>query len=407
MISSPIAASEPRTTRSTNRVRTPRVLRRVGVAALAVTLLAGAAAPATAAARPDRPELQAAIQSIVDQGFAGTQMRVRDQRGEWVGSAGVSKLGEPAKPATYGRFRVGSATKAFTATVALQLVAAGQVGLDTPAADYLPGYGLDRRITVRMLLQHTSGLFNFTGEFYPDRFEPGIPVTGEEWVDNRFHVYPPAELARFALAKPTRFEPGTGWSYANTNYVLIRLLIEKVTGHSYVDEVKRRILWPLKLWGTEAPELWSTEILGPHAHGYYRYEDASGQKQTVDVSRQNPSWLSNGGDMISTTQDLSTFLAALLGGKLLPAPLLAQMLTPYPTSGYGFGLTMMAMGPSCGGTLVAISGFINGYGQLTYSTLDGRKTLSASVTTGDKDVDLIPEGAKAVQKLLKAEFCTG
>ena len=189
------------------------------------------------AAGQDRPELQKAIEEIVDSGFVGVSLRVHDERGEWVGSAGVRELGGTAKPPTNGHVRIGSNTKTFTATLVLQLVAEGKIGLDTPAADYLPEFGLDRRITVRMLLQHTSGVFNFTGEVYDDgTFVPGIPVpygtTGKEWVDNRFHDLPAAGAGGLALSKPARFEPGTGWSYSNTNYVLARLLIEKVTGRS-------------------------------------------------------------------------------------------------------------------------------------------------------------------------------
>lgn len=136
--------------------------------------------------RQDRPELQKAIEEIVDSGFAGVQLRVNDERGEWVGSAGVRKLGESAKPPTDGRFRIGSTTKTFTATVVLQLVAEGKIGLDSPADDYLPGFGLDRRITVRMLLQHTSGLFNYTGEYYDDgTVAPGIPGRARStWTTN-------------------------------------------------------------------------------------------------------------------------------------------------------------------------------------------------------------------------------
>src|SRR5690349_630677 len=112
---------------------------------------------------PYRPDLQKAIEAFVDAGFAGLQMRVHDDQGEWVGSAGVRKLGETARPPTDGRFWAGSVAKTFTATAVLQLVADGKVGLDAPAADHLPGLGLDARITPRMLLQHTSGLFNYTG----------------------------------------------------------------------------------------------------------------------------------------------------------------------------------------------------------------------------------------------------
>ena len=174
----------------------------------------------------------------------------------------------------------------------LQLVAEGKIGLDTPAADYLPEFGLDRRITVRMLLQHTSGMFNFTGELYEDgTVVLGIPWQGKEWVDNRFKTYRPEELVRLALSKPARFEPGTGWSYSNTNYVLARLLIEKVTGRSFAEEMRRLILGPLGLSGTVVPDT-SPEIPEPHAHAYYRYEE-DGQQKTVDVTRQNPSWISS------------------------------------------------------------------------------------------------------------------
>ncbi|MCM3257907.1 beta-lactamase family protein [Paenibacillus lautus] len=102
----------------------------------------------------------------------------------------MSRLGEEAKPPTNGHFRIGSNIKTFTATVMLQLVAEGRIGLDEPAVDYLPEFGLDRRITVRMLLQHTSGVFNFTCEYYEDgTVMPGIPWQGQEWVDNRFKTY--------------------------------------------------------------------------------------------------------------------------------------------------------------------------------------------------------------------------
>jgi D-alanyl-D-alanine carboxypeptidase len=129
------------------------------------------------AAGQDRPDLQKAIEEIVDSGFTGITLRVRDERGEWVGSAGVAELDGAAKPPVDGHARIGSNTKTFTATLVLRLVAEGEIELDNPAADYLPEFGLDRRITVRMLLQHTSGLFNFTGEVYDDgSIVHGIPV---------------------------------------------------------------------------------------------------------------------------------------------------------------------------------------------------------------------------------------
>ncbi|GAA2597861.1 serine hydrolase domain-containing protein [Streptomyces roseoviolaceus] len=353
----------------------------------------------------DRPELQKAIEEMVESGFTGVTMRVHDERGEWVGSAGVRKRGENAKPPTNGHVRIGSNTKTFTATVVLQLVAEGTVGLDAPVADSLPGLGLDPKITVRMLLQHTSGVFNFTGEYYDDgTFTPGIPATtaGQEWVDNRFKTYRPEELVRLALSKPARFEPGTDWSYSNTNYVLARLLIEKVTGHSLAEEMQRLILGPLGLSDTVLPDT-SPEIPEPHTHAYYRYEDA-GRQKTVDVTRQNPSWISTGGDMISTTQDLHTFVSALMGGKLLPAPLLAEMCKPHPKVGYGLGVFVQDAGEN-GGTVITHNGGAAGHGALMYSTPDGSKTLTAALNyVDDAALSLAEAFQKATQRLVKEVF---
>ncbi|WP_246268189.1 serine hydrolase domain-containing protein [Nonomuraea typhae] len=358
-----------------------------------------------APAAQDRPEVQEAIQAFVDAGFAGVQVRVNDERGEWTGSAGVRKLGEAAKPSTEGHFRIGSATKTFTATLVLQLVADGTIGLDAPVDDYLPGYGLDRRITVRMLLQHTSGVFNFTGEYYEDgTFAPGIPGLGKEWVEeNESRTYRPEELVRLALSKPARFEPGTGWSYANTNYVLARLLIEKVTGRSYGEQLRLRIAGPLGLSGTVVPED-SPEIPEPHAHGYYRYQDGEEWK-TADTTRFNPTWISAAGDMISTTRDLQAFMSALLGGKLLPADLLAEMRKPDLTIGYGLGVFVEDIGD--GVTLIHHNGNFWGWAALMYGTPDGSKTLIASVTTGEAEFDLPALGAafeQAKQKLVQTVF---
>ncbi|MEV4158838.1 serine hydrolase domain-containing protein [Nonomuraea dietziae] len=353
----------------------------------------------------DRPELQKAIEEIVDSGFVGMTLRVHDERGEWVGSAGLRELGESAKPPIDGHVRIGSVTKTFTATLVLQLVAEGKVELDTPADDYLPEFGLDRQITVRMLLQHTSGVFNFTGEVYEDgTVAPGITWSGQEWVDSRFKVYRPEELVGLALSKPARFEPGTDWSYSNTNYVLARLLIEKVTGRTYAEELQRLILGPLGLSGTVAPTS-QTEIPEPHAHAYYRYEE-SGQEKTADVTRQNPSWISSGGDMISTTQDLQTFISALVGGKLLPAPLLAEMCTPEPKVGYGLGVFVQDTG--CGGTLITHNGGHGGHAGLMYSTPDGSKTLTASLNYVDDAALSMGEAfQKATQRLVNEVFCGG
>lgn len=340
--------------------------------------------PATA---PDRPELREAIESFVEYGFAGVQLRVHDERGHWAGSAGVSELGGSAAPPIDGHFRIGSVTKTFTAALMLLLVAEGRIGLDSPVAGHLPEFGLDPRITVRMLLQHTSGLFSFTGEIYPDgrAVAGGVPGVGKEWVDNRDRTYRPEELVRMALSQPARFEPGAGWSYSNTNYVLARLLIEQVTGRPYPEEMRRRVLSPLGLTGTVVPEA-APELPEPHAHGYYPYEEGD-RWEVADTTRFNPSWISAAGDMISTTQDLHTFFSALMGGRLLPAPLLAEMCTPDPVMGYGLGVFVERT--DGGGTIVQHNGGFWGWATLMYATPDGGRTMTGSLTFGDAKVDWV------------------
>ncbi|MEV4221773.1 serine hydrolase domain-containing protein [Nonomuraea sp. NPDC049725] len=401
------------------------VFRPMAVTTLAVGLLAGAIAPPAVApgaaaasssavvsnnAGQDRPELRQAIQAFVDAGFLGVQVRVRDERGEWTGSAGRRKLGASAKPPANGHTWVGSVTKTFVATVVLQLVAEGELGLDSPVDGYLPEFGLDRRITVRMLLQHTSGLFNYTGDLAPDgSWVPGLPATGKEWLDNRFRSYQPEELVRFALSKPVKFAPGADWSYSNTNYTLAMLLIEKVTGRSFDAELKRRVVRPLGLTGTVVPGD-RTRLPGPYAHGYFRYQDA-GQWKVADVSRQNNTLLAGAGDMISTTEDLQTFFSALNGGKLLPAGLLTEMREPHAKSDplygrYGLGVFVKDLGPGCG-TVVNHNGSPPaGYAALMYSSPDGGRTVTAALTAGDAELDMAAY-PKLLDGLVKAALCDG
>ncbi len=169
-----------------------RISRRVAVTALATALVATALVATTAttpvAAGPDRPELRAAMRAFLDIGVAGMQLRVHDRRGEWVGSAGVRELGGTAKPSVHGRFRIGSNTKTIVATVVLQLVAEGRIGLDSPVHRHLPEFGLDRRITVRMLLNHTSG---FEGDIFTDT---GV---GDDCVEKFLGVLGEATKPRF------------------------------------------------------------------------------------------------------------------------------------------------------------------------------------------------------------------
>jgi D-alanyl-D-alanine carboxypeptidase len=349
--------------------------------ALAITLTGG-----TAQAAPGRDELRQAMADLTAVGAAGVQVRVHDEKGDWAGSAGVRVL-HGGKVPTNGRFRIGSITKTFVSTVVLQLVDEGELALDDPAARYLPEYGLDPRITVRMLLQHTSGLFNYTGEPNPDgTTDFGIPLYGNDFAENRFRTYDPDELVAVAMAKPARFEPGASWSYSNTNYILAGQLVERLTGTSYGTQVRQRILRPLGLRETVVPGT-RKDIPGPHAHGYYAYRDG-GEQRVLDVSRINPTWAGSAGEIISTTRDLDRFITALFGGELLPEDLLAEMreaLPIGPAGGYGLGLESLDAGPECGGVYEGHTGGMHGYQSFLFS--NGDKRLEVSVTLGAIDSD--------------------
>jgi D-alanyl-D-alanine carboxypeptidase len=383
-----------------------RGIRRVGGVVVGAVLAAGLAV-APASAEPDRAALQHAMDELTSLGAAGIQLRVHDAQGDWVGSSGVRTIEHGGTVPTDGRFRVGSITKTFVSTVVLQLVDEGALTLEDPIGQYIPEFGIDSRITVRMLLQHTSGLFNYTGEPNPDgSVEAGIPVSGQEFVDNRYLTYAPSDLVEVALAKPPRFEPGTQWSYSNTNYVLLGMLIEKLTGNSYADEITDRIIRPLHLRHTYLPGT-RTGIPGPHAHGYLTYPH-DGAMRTVDITRENPSWASSAGEIIATTADLDRFLGALFDGKLLPADLLAEMRTLHPQSGYGLGLQSLDAGPDCGGVYEGHTGGVQGYQSFLFRNDDGSTAFAASVTTGSVDVtdpEAVEKLSAAMNKILEIVTC--
>lgn len=389
-------------------------IRGLGGALLAGALTVGLAGVPASATPPDRTdtdraELRAAMAELTEVGMAGIQLRLHDEQGDWTGSAGRRELRGGTVP-TNGKFRVGSITKTFIATVLLQLVDEGRLALDDPAGRYLPEYGLDQRITVRMLLQHTSGLFNYTGEGNPDgTVEPGIPLQGEEFRKNQYRTYSPRELVGVALARPARFEPGTSWSYSNTNFVLAGQLIERLTGRSYAAQVEKRILKPLRLRETSFPGR-NPRLPGPHAHGYYTYWHDD-DFRLIDVTTVNPTWAGAAGEMISTTKDLDRFIVALLGGELLPADLLAQMREAVPvgpTEGYGLGLATQDVGQDCGGVYEGHTGGMHGYQSYLFS--NGRTRFTISLTVGTADIT-DPATAErlgvALNNVLIAALCDG
>lgn len=328
--------------------------------------VAGTVTSAPATARPDRTArpghpldrvaLQRALDAVPAAGVPGAFASMRAGRRGWAGAAGIAELSNarPMRPAM--RQRVGSITKTFVATTLLQLVDEKRLRLDDPVGRWLPELvpgELGQQVTVRMLLNHTSGIGNYTDAILDS-------LAAVEQV--RTTTYAPAELVSIALRLPPTGAPGEAFSYSNTNYILVGLIIERVTGNGAVTEVNRRILRPLELTDTYFPGT-DPRIRGPHAGAYFA------PLGVRDFSEYGMTWAWTAGELIATMDDLNTFFRALLAGRLLSAPTLDEMLTvvPYdpavPEAG-GYGLGIFRAETPCGPIWGHDGGVI---GQITFS----------------------------------------
>ncbi|MEU0625999.1 serine hydrolase domain-containing protein [Streptomyces sp. NPDC005989] len=338
----------------------------------------------TATARPDT--VQQALNTLVrDDGMPAALASVEDRNGHTrTYTAGVADLSTGSKVPRDGQVRIGSNTKAFTAVVVLQLVGEGKIGLDEYVDTYLPGLvrgeGIDgRRITVRQLLQHTSGL--------PDY---GMHIGDDEL---RHRHFEPRELIDIALRYKADAAPGETWGYSNTNYVLAGLIVQKVTGRPLAEEIDRRVIKRIGLRHTYFPAPGDMTIREPHPHGYHRSPEDGPLRDFTEID-PSAGWAA--GQLISTNSDLNRFFSALLAGRLLPAAQLAEMRTTVPagTSGLRYGLGLTSRPLPCGGVYWGHGGDIPGYETRGGVTDDGR---AANVT-----VTSIPTDEAAAQHVKDA-----
>ncbi|MEU8877462.1 serine hydrolase domain-containing protein [Streptomyces javensis] len=270
----------------------------------------------------DDAALQAAISDLSHPPATSAQLRV-DRRGDgWYGTAGTADIDSGRAVRPDDRFRAGSVTKAFVATVVLQLWAERRVELDAPIGRYVPDLlpaDFARRITVAQLLNHTSGL--------PDH--RGIPddSTPEAVLEHRWDRWTPREWVETVTHDPLKFAPGTKQEYRGINYVLLALLIEKLTARPYGQAISSRVLHPLNLTRTLLPGQ-DPRLRGPHVHGYLRMTD--GSLRDVTVYNQSSAW--GEGELVSTVDDLFRFQHALFSGALLPPHALDKLFTLPPDS---------------------------------------------------------------------------
>ncbi|MER7368333.1 serine hydrolase domain-containing protein [Nonomuraea wenchangensis] len=330
--------------------RLPTSVPRAALAAAMGALLAAGtlAGPAHAAGGPDRQALKRTLDAVRDAGMYGIYSEVRDGGRTWEGASGVAdvRTGRPVRPDMV--HRIGSITKTFVSVAILQQVARGTIELDAPVGRYLPDLvpgERGRRITVRMLLNHTSHIADYIVPAFPSLAEGSVKSLD----DNRFRRVAPEELVRMGLAGTPTGEPGaTPGSYSNTNYVLAGLLLEKVTGADAADHITRNVIRKAGLRHTSFPR--TPQIPGPHSGAYeswYGFFDPPRDFGVYDMS-----WASTAGAITSTMDDLNRFYRALLRGELLAPAQLAEMRRTVPVLAGGYvmdyGLGIYAADLPCG-----------------------------------------------------------
>ncbi|MEU2672924.1 serine hydrolase domain-containing protein [Streptomyces sp. NPDC007164] len=365
----------------------------IGVMTLAALAPPASSAPAASAAvataRPDA--VQQALNTLVrDDGMPAALASVKDRNGRTrTYTAGVGDLATGSKVPRDGQVRIGSNTKAFTAVVVLQLVGEGKIDLAADVDTYLPGLvrgkGIDgRRITVRQLLQHTSGL--------PDY---GMHIDDDEL---RRRYFEPRELLDIALRYKADAAPGETWGYSNTNYLLAGLIVQKVTGRPLAEEIDGRIIKRIGLRHTYFPAAGDKTIREPHPRGYHR-SPADGPLRDFTEIDPSAGWAA--GQLISTNSDLNRFFTALLAGRLLPAAQLAEMRTTVPAgaSGLRYGLGLTSRPLPCGGVYWGHGGDIPGYETRGGVTDDGR-AVNVAVTSIPTDEAAVQHVKDAVDRAL-------
>ncbi|MFE9452001.1 serine hydrolase domain-containing protein [Streptomyces sp. NPDC006739] len=326
---------------------------------------------------------------------------------------GTTGVGSTAPVPWDPEFRVASTSKTFTAVVVLQLAAQKRLSLDDTVERWLPGvvrgHGNDgSRITVRDLLRHTSGIFDYIAD-------PGVQDKLRNHFDeNRYDATPPSQLVAIAMRHAPLFTPPPNgsprrWAYSNTNYLLAAMIAEKAGGADWRQLVEHRIIAPLGLRGTYIPGE-NPYLIGPHERVTV---DGPGGVP-LDLTEESYQHTADSG-VVSTPSDLDTFFRALAGGRLLPAAQWALMRQTVPyddlpvppagrQGGYGLGLRVVPL--TCGGVYYTHEG--DGFGVYGRPAVgaDGRRAVTVSVTS---TTALVNEDRlnKAVQTLTDHALCQG
>lgn len=270
-------------------------------------------------------------------------------QGEWIYASGIADTATGELSAVDNKMRIASITKTYTATVVLQLIEEGKLTLDTTLDKFTPYVPLADKISVRQLLNHTSGLFTYSGETFTS-----ILLKSPET------VWTPRQLIDLGISQPATNAPGEKHSYSNTNYILLGVIIEQLTGHKVEDEVQKRIFTPLGLSASSFPSTGSTALTAPYSHGYWPQEDGT----LLDITKIDPSSHWTSGAIVANVANLRIWGEALAQGSLLSPQMQSERLTwmqnPHDAQKY-YGLGIMRFGEFLGH-----DGTMPGYESLVY-----------------------------------------
>ncbi|WP_412068959.1 serine hydrolase [Rubrivirga sp. IMCC43871] len=333
-------------------------------------------------AAPARAQVAADVEALVEAYheadlFNGSVLVSDGGEVVWSGGVGLANAEWAVPNAADTRFRVGSVTKQFTAALILQLMEAGAIDLHAPVSTYVPEVPVDARITTHHLLAHTSGLHSYTA----------LPDFGTFQRD----PHTPAELMALTAGMPLDFEPGESWSYSNSGYILLGMIVEAVTGETYADALQSRLLDPLGMTASTYDD--GVTVYARAASGYSR--GTLGLRQTSYLDTSVPY---AAGMLLASVEDLKTWSDALFAGDVFEsAETLALMNTRHAEipgldqdGGYGYGVFVGNL--EVGGRMVPIvqhGGGINGFTTGFWRLVDRDAVIAASSNTQDGSDEMI------------------
>jgi D-alanyl-D-alanine carboxypeptidase len=367
----------------------PTIARLVALAlAVLIVLTTAATASATNQRPARRAELQHALDAVVSAGAPGAIALVRDGRHSLRLVSGYGNVTTRRRMRAGDRFRVGSVTKTFVATVVLQLAGEGRLALEDTVERWLPGLVPGgANITIRQLLNHTSGLADYADDAFVRRV-----------LDDRRKRWAPRELIALGTGRALLFAPGAGFAYSSTGYIALGLIVEAATGQPLAGELRRRIFAPLHLRATSLDA--KPRIAGAYAHGYTRYH---GGRRPLDISDIGQSFAWAAGALVSTTADLARFYRALLHGQVLRSDLLAAMRTTIPAAGQQWGLGLIETPHHCGPSW-GHGGETLGYETNADSSPDGTRQAVVAINA-DQSVLGTRRAQMAISRLQELAYC--